>query len=137
MLVIVLVTFRNVFKSFFLAEICCFNSCTFLNSCDKTARIARVFTNLTMLNLVHFPVFFFEKYFLLCLSFLRPQIYYLMKSNSSTETTKIACDFVVCYGGESVCENPIRLKTTEILRSNLVVSQNVYLGLANNTWRTK
>ena len=95
MSVIVLVTFRNVFNSFFLAEICCFNSCTFLNSCDKTARIARVFTNLTMLNLVYFLVFFFEKYFLLYLSFLCPQIYHLMKSNSSTEVANIACDFVV------------------------------------------
>ena len=37
-----------------------------------------------------------------------------------------------CYGGESVCEKPIRPKTIEVLRSNLVVSQNVYLELANN-----
>ena len=61
-----------------------------------------------------------------------------MKSNSSTEVANIACDVVVfataakvviCYGGE-----PIRPKTAKILRSNLVVSQNVYLELANNIW---
>ena len=57
-----------------------------------------------------------------------------MKSNSSTEAASIACDFVVliCYGGESVCENPIRPKTTEILRNSLGVSQKVYLELATN-----
>ena len=37
--------------AFFLAEICCFNSCTFLKSSDETARIARLFTNLTVSNI--------------------------------------------------------------------------------------
>ena len=55
-----------------------------------------------------------------------------MNNNSSTEAAKFAYDLLFCYGGESACENPIRPKTTEILRSNLVVSQNVYQKLANN-----
>ena len=99
MSVIVLVTFRNVINSFFLGEICFFlgffNCCTFLNYCDKTAGIARVFTDFTVLNIVYFIVFFFKKYFLLYLSFLYPQIYHLMNNNSSTEAAKFACDFVV------------------------------------------
>ena len=48
-----------------------------------------------MLNLVYFLVFFFKKYFLLYLWFLCPQIYHLMKNNSSSEAANIACDFVV------------------------------------------
>ena len=57
-----------------------FNSCTFLQSCDKTARIAEVFTDLAMLaNLVHFPVSSFSKNFLLHLSFLCRQNYHFDK----------------------------------------------------------
>ena len=67
MSVIVLVTLRNVLNSFFPAEICFFNSCTFLNLCDKTASIAQVFTDLTMLNLIYFLVSFLKN--TLCYTF--------------------------------------------------------------------
>ena len=103
----------------------------------RMSRLNMDFTGFTMLNLVYFIVPYLKKYFLLYLSFLCPQIYHLMNNNSSTEAAKFACDFVVLLRGESVCENSIRPKTTEILRSNLVVSQNVYLELANNIWTTK
>ena len=47
------------FNSFSLAEICFYGSCTFLNYCDKIAKIAPVFADFTILNLVYFLVVFF------------------------------------------------------------------------------
>ena len=52
-----------------------------------------------------------------------------MKNISSTEVLTLLAILLFCYGGESVCENPIDPKITKILRNNLVVSQNVYLEL--------
>ena len=52
-----------------------------------------------------------------------------MRNNSSTEVLTLLAILLFCYGGKSVCENPIHSKITETLRNNLVVSQNVYLEL--------
>ena len=51
------------FSVVFLAENCFLISRTFLHSCDKTARIDQVFTDLSMLILVYFHASLFMNTF--------------------------------------------------------------------------
>ena len=91
-----------------------------MHSCDKTARIDQVFTDLSMLVLVYFHVSLF-----LC-----PQVYHLIKISSGIEVVNIACDFVVLLWRRK-CQKLVRLKTTEILGSNLLITKKIYLGSVN------
>ena len=116
------------FSVVFLAENCFLISRTFLHSCDKTAEIDQVFTEYA--NSCLFPRLPFYEHFLLYFLFLCPEVYNLIKNSSSTEVVNIACNFVVLLWRRK-CQKLVRLKTTEILRSNLLITKNIYLGSVN------
>ena len=71
--------------------------------------------------------------FFICIS----SKYRLVKNASSIGWLKLLAILLFCYGGERVCQKPIRPKTTEILRSNLVITKNIYLGLINIIRKTE
>lgn len=120
------------FSIVFRAENFFIISCTFLHSCDKTTRIDQVFTHLSVTILLNFFVSFFVNTlsYIFCFYVLM-QICHLIKYSSSTGVVNIACDFVICYSGESVCQKPVRPKTNEILKINPLIIETVYLGLLN------
>ena len=55
---------------------------------------------------------------------------------TGTEVVNIACDFVVLLWRRK-CQKLVRLKTTDILRSNLLITKKIYLGSVNIIWTTK